>query len=197
MLRLFLTAACLVAAVLPAHAQEVEVTTVRFNRLRPSTGANANWLEAAVALQVRPAPGSPRHMVSRVRVSLLLGYEVLASAGGERRVVHHRSEAECVALEAGRADVRFYLPPEIVRRDQVQEPRSWGVELSVGGRPLPAGRTAYASTLATAEQRRNFQTRGAADAAANDGILVPQYLSPFANDYPRSTPSFVRRETRQ
>lgn len=195
MLRLVLSAICLLAVVLPGRAQEVEVTAVRFNRVRPSIGANANWLEAAVALNVRPSPGSAGQMVERVRVALLLGYEVTASRG-ERRAFYYRSDAECVALESGRTDVRFYLPPEIVRRDQVQEPRWWGVELSVGGRPVPAGRAAYPAALATAEQRRSFQTRAGADAVANDGVLLPQYLTPFANDYTRATPSFVRREPR-
>jgi hypothetical protein len=93
--------------------------------------------------------------------------------------------------------VRFFLPPEIVKRDSLRgDPRFWGVELSVGGKPVPAGRAAYAGALATPEQRRNFQARGGASAAANDGILLPQYLTPFANEYPRATPSFVRRDGR-
>lgn len=196
MLRPFLSAMCLLAAVIPGHAQEVEVTAVRFNRVRPSIGSAGNWLEASVALNVRPAAGSPGQTVGRVRVSLLLGYDVPAAAGADRRSVHYRAEAECVALESGRADVRFYLPPEIVRRDQVQEPRWWAVELTVGGRPVAAGRGAYATALATPEQRRQFQSRAAVDAAANDGVLLPQYLTPFANDYPRATPSFIRREFR-
>jgi len=29
---------------------------------------------------------------------------------------------------------------------------------------------------------------------ANDGILQPQFLTPFVNEYPRATPSFVRRD---
>ena len=92
--------------------------------------------------------------------------------------------------------MRFYLPAEIVKRDQLHgDPRHWGVELAVEGRPLPAGRSAYSSNLAGAEARLAFQKRAPA-AAVNDGVLVPQYLSPFAGEYPRATPSFVRREMR-
>lgn len=197
MLRLVLAATLVLAAALPARAQqEVEVSAVRFNRLRAPTGPNGNSLEAAVALNVRPAAGGTAQMVSRVQVALVLGFELPASMGAERRIVHYRSEAECVALDAGRTDVRFYLPPEILRRDQLSEPRVWGVEVAVGGRALPAGRAAYAASLATPEQRRNFQARAVADAVANDGILLPQYLTPFAAEYPRATPSFVRRENR-
>lgn len=182
-------------AVLPA--QEVEVTSVRFNNLRAPTGSNGTWLETDIVLIARPAAGNAGQMVSRVRVAVLLGFELPALAGGERRLEHYRADAECVALEPGRVSVRFYLPPELVKRDQLRgDPKYWGVELSVGGKPVAAGRAAYATTLAGAEQRRAFQQRGSAAAAANDGLLQPQFLTPFVNEYPRATPSFVRREGR-
>ncbi|MDO8545236.1 MAG: hypothetical protein Q7S40_32750 [Opitutaceae bacterium] len=188
--------ACLfgfLTAAITGFAEEVEVTTVRFSNLR---GGNGSWLEAAVALNVRPPANSPAQLVSRVRVTLVLALEVPASAGAERRVEHYRARAECVALGVGRTDVRFYLPPEVVRRDQLRgDPRSWGVELAVGGRAVPASRGAYTAALATAEQRKTFQTKAATEAPGNDGILLPQYLTPFANENPRATPSFVRRET--
>jgi hypothetical protein len=193
-----------------ALAQEVEVTSVKFANLRAPGGANGNWLEADIALNVHPTPGSPGPMVSRVRVALTVGFELPAPAGGEpvrrtqgaepvvgRRIEHYRAEAECVALEPGRADVRFYLPPELVKRDQLHgDPKYWGVELAAGGRPVPAGRAAYSATLAAPEQRKNFQARATTAAAPNEGLLQPQYLTPFAGEYPRATPSFVRREPR-
>ena len=186
----------LVAAGLAA-AQEVEVTTVRFANVRAPHGSAGNWMEAEVQVNVRPGPEAVRAMVSRVRVTLLVGYELPARPGGERRIEHYRSEAECVALEAGRSEVRFYLPPELVKRDQLSaDPKYWGVELAVGGRPVAAGRGAYSIALGTAEQRKNFQTRGGAAAAGNDGLLLPQYLTPFALEHPRTTPSFVRRDGR-
>lgn len=191
-------ALCLAAVAVPqTAAQEVEVTSVKFTNLRAPTGAAGNWYEAAIALEVRPPPSTPGRMVSRVRVALTLGFELPAPPGGERRIEFYRADAECVALEAGRADVRFYLPPELVKRDQLHgDPKFWGVELAAGGRALPAGRASYSNALPAAEARKNFQTRAATAAAANDGELVPQFLSPFANEYPRATPSFVRREGR-
>lgn len=197
MLRLprFLVPALFLAAA--ASAQEVEVTTVRFMNVRAPRGGNGTWLEADVQVNVRPPPGAPRDMVSRVRVALLVGFELPGGAGAERRIEHYRADAECVALEAGRADVRFYLPPEIVKRDQLHgDPKYWGVEIAVGGRAQTPARSAYAPTLGAAEQRKNFQARGGAAAAANDGLLQPQFLTPFAEEYPRATPTFVRRETR-
>ena len=158
-----------------------------------------NWYEAAVALNVRPAHGAPAQMVSRVRVSLLLAFELAGAPGAERRTEFHRAEAECVALEPGRADVRFYLPAEIVKRDQIHgDPRQWGVEIAVDGRPVAAGRSAYSGNLAAIEARKAFQKRGTAAAAANDGVLVPQYLSPFAAEYrgPRRRSSGASRGER-
>lgn len=179
------------------NAQEVEVTSVKFTNLRAPTGSIGNWLEADIALNVRPPAGSPGQMVSRVRVALLIGFELPAPAGGDRRIEHYRADVECVALEAGRADVRFYLPPELVKRDQLHgDPKYWGIELAVAGKPVPAARLAYSATLPGVEQRKNFQTRGSQLAAANDGILQPQYLTPFRHEYPRTTPTFVRKEGR-
>ena len=164
-------------------AEEVEVTTVKFTNVRAPNGVPGTWVEADLTLNVRPAPGSPGQMVGRVKVALLVGFELPALAGAERRLEHFRAEAECVALEAGRANVRFYLPPELVKRNQLHgDPKYWGIELAVGGRPVAAARAAYCSALASAEQRKNFQTKASAAAAASDGVMVPQYLTPFANE---------------
>lgn len=193
---LLLAASCALFAA--AEAQEVvEVTTVKFTNVRAPTGSNGTWLETDITLNVRPVPGNPSQMVSRVRISLLLGFELPAPTGGERRLEHYRAEAECVALEPGRANIRFYLPPELVKRDQLHgDPKYWGIEIAVGGRPLLPARAAYVGALSTPEQRKNFQTRGSVAAAANDGILQPQFLTPFMNEYARATPSFVRRDAR-
>lgn len=193
--------AVLLALAVPGSAQspEVEVVGTRFASVRAPNGGAGTWFEATVQLTARPAPGMAGAMVPRVRVALLLGFELPATAasGGERRLEHYRAEAECVALESGRADVRFYLPPELVKRDQLHgDPKYWGIELTAAGRSVAPGRAAYVAALATPEQRRNFQQRGGAAAAANDGLLQPQYLTPFASEYPRATPSFVRREVR-
>ena len=191
-----LTSPCVFAA--PAGAGlPVEVSAVKFSNVRAPGGSPGNWYEADVALIVRPAHGAPAQMISRVKVSLLLTFDLPGLSGAERRFEYYRAEAECVALEPGRADVRFYLPAEIVKRDQLHgDPRQWGVELAVDGRPVPPARVAYSGNLSGADARKAFQKRVAAAAAANDGILLPQYLSPFSGAYPRDTPSFVRREAR-
>ena len=180
-----------------AVAQSVEVTTVRFSNVRAPNGSPGNWYEASISLNAKPVPGTPAQMVSRVKVALLLGFELPATAGVERRLEYYRAEVECVALEPGRAEVRFYLPPEVVKRDSLHgDPRYWGVELAADGKAVAAGRAAYAQSLASLEQRKNFQKRGTAASTGNEGILVPQYFTPFMNEYPRATPSFVRKDPR-
>jgi hypothetical protein len=175
----------------------VEVTSTKFMKVRAPNGASGTWWEATLVLTARPMAGSPAQMVSRVRVVLTLAFELPALAGGERRLDFYRAEAECVALEPGRAEVRFFLPAELVKRDQLpSEPKYFGVELAVEGRPVPAGRAAYSAGLASPEARKSFQQRAQAAAAANEGLLLPQFLTPFANEYPRSTPSFVRKGAR-
>lgn len=195
--RWFAVVVVLFASATLAVAQEVEVTTVKFTNVRAPTGSNGTWLETEITLNVKPVVGNPSQMVSRVRVSLLLGFELPAMAGGERRLEHFRAEAECPAIEPGRAYIRFYLPPEIVKRDQLHgDPKYWGIELAVAGKSVPAARAAYATALASGEQRKNFQTKAAMAATANDGVLQPQFLTPFVNEYPRATPSFLRRDGR-
>jgi len=178
-------------------AQEIDVTTVKFTNVRAPNGSAGNWLEADIALSIRPAPGSPGLMVARVRVALTLGCEYPAVAGSERRTEYYHAEAECVALEAGRTDVRFYLPPELAKRDQLHgEPKFWDVAITAGGRAQALGHPATAPALVNAEAHKSFLARATAGSAANDGLLQPQYLTVFANEYPHATPSFVRREPR-
>ena len=184
-------------AVVLAQSQEVEVANVRFTTVRAPLGSVGNWLEMDVQVMARPLPDAPGPMVSRVRVNVLLGFELPAPAGSERRLEHYRAAAECVALEPGRTSVRFYLPPELVKRDRLRAgPRFWGVELTVAGRPIAPATAAYAPALSTAEARRLFIAAASADAVRNDGILLPQYLTPFIYEYPRDTPSFVRPDAR-
>lgn len=184
------------AARAAAASPAVEVASLRCNAARPANGG-APWLEVNVLLNVRPSPGSPAQMVSRVRVGVLLAFELPAPAGSTRRLEAYAGAVECVALEPGRAEVRFYLPPELVKRDQLRgDPKFWGVELIVGGQPVPPGKGAWSAGLASPAARREFQQRTAASAAANEGLLQPQHLTPFALEHPRNTPSVVRREPR-
>lgn len=169
---------------------QVAVRAVKFGQIR-APGGGDTWTEVVVELDVTPATdgGTYARWADAVRVTLGIG--VRKRAGDYE---FFRASAEAVALESGRASFRFYLPPEIARREQLNsaEPYAWLVDVSVKGRVLPAAGQASA-VLQTAEGLRSFRDRVARSATLNDGVLVPQHESPFAAAYAGDTPTFVRR----
>lgn len=166
---------------------EVEVAQVRFERLRSA------WYEADVEVDVRSAPENPTRFVDRVRVRLNLGFRV--TPGGER-FAFYQAESTAVTVEQGKAHFRFYLPPEVVKRDRLSGPADfWAVQLTVGGEAMPVSRRQVSPSLPNPTVLENFLARVANEAATNAGVLVPQFLSPFAEaDFGRGTPSFIRPE---
>jgi hypothetical protein len=177
------------ANVVAAQGAVVEVRSVKFATVR-APGASEPWLEATVELAVTAAPGGGQASRFADRVQVMLNLSLGAEDSG-----FFRASCEAVALEAGRAAVRFYLPPEILRREQVNtDPYAYAAEVIVRGRPVPLSAGAISSNVRSPDALRSFKDRVAQAAPLNDGVLVPQYLSPFAGVYPGDTPSFVRRE---
>jgi hypothetical protein len=176
----------------PAAPATVEVSTVRF---RPVTGG---WFEVEIEVQAKPGPAATanRNFVNRVKVTLNLGvFSVKAPQGAAIPDTFYRASAEAVAIETtGRSAFRFYLPPEIVKRDQVSGPqRFYLVELSVGGQALPLTKNDVPSNFTSTAIIEGFRGKVAAESTANDGILLPQYLTPFGASG-NNTPSFIRIE---
>jgi hypothetical protein len=124
--------------------------------------------------------------VNLVKVTLTLLVENQMGATS-----YYRASAEAVALMEGRSKVRFYLPPEIVRRDTLRPmPKLYAVDLAAEGKPMLPARAA--SNAPTPAARADFLKKAEASAPPNDGILMPQYLTPFAWDNERPSPTFVR-----
>jgi hypothetical protein len=176
----------------PAAPAPVEVSTVKF---RPVAGG---WFEAEVEVQAKPGPvpTANRNFVNRVKVTFNLGvFSVKAPQGATVPDTYYRASAEAVAIETtGRTSFRFYLPPEIVKRDQVTGPQKFYlVELSVGGQVLPLTKDNVPSTFTSAAFIDGFRSKVSGEATANDGILLPQYLTPFATGG-TNTPTFIRTE---
>ncbi len=171
----------------PPTAPEVSIRAVRTELLRQAGG----WLEIDVQVAVTLRSGSVR-FADRVRVNLSLAYEPAGPSGADLRFF--RATAEAVALPAGNSQLRFYLPPEVVERDRMRTDRLHTlVELEVDGQALPPDGSAMSPALRTPGQLARFKGRVAAEAPANDGILVPQVQSPFAFDPQRPAPTVVRR----
>jgi len=174
-----------------ASGAQVEIRRVQFNSVRPPNGGDS-WLEAVVELDVSGAGASGPYARNADRVRISLNVSVRKRSEGYE---FFRASAEAVSLEAGRAAVRFYLPPEIVEREQVSTaPFAYLVEVSVRGRPVADDSGMLASSVLSApDVLQNFKDRIAQAAPLNDGIMVPQFDSPFAASYGGDTPSYVRR----
>lgn len=196
--RCFLLAAALWMAgerMLLAAEDRVEVAAVQFATVRAPEGNEGAWLELAVELEARPAAERSGRVTGPLRVEALLAHEMPATAGAARRWVFYRSAAELVGLTAGRTQVRFYLPPVVLQRDRLTgAPRFWEIVLTGPELAPPVAERRMAPALTDAAVYRSFREKIATEAPANDGILRPQYLTPFARDPQRVAPAFVRRE---
>ncbi len=191
------------AAVAPSFAQTsplppVEVASVKFNSIRAGSGA---WYETEVEIQARPGAGADnKQFINRVKVTLSLGvFSVKAPAGSKIPDTYYRASAEAVAIEAtsGKTAFRFYLPPEIVKRDQITgDQKFYLVELFVDGKALPLTKNHFPiATFPKPEIVESFRSKVSGEAGANDGILLPQYMTPFAFSGSLPTPSFIRVES--
>lgn len=199
----FVVAAMAVSAVAQSFAQPaqpagqaaapapVEVSTVKF---RP---VNGGWYEAEVEVQGKPSPAATanRGFINRVKVTLNLGISsVKAASDAKIPDTYYKASAEAVAIEvSGKTSFRFYLPPEIVKRDQITgQQRFYLVELSVGGNAVPPSKNDVGGALINAQYVEGFRSKAASESSANDGVMLPQHLSPFA--YASGQPSVIRNE---
>lgn len=169
----------------------VEVRNVRTNFVRP-VGGSENWMEATVELTVRGTPAENPQFVDGVRIALHLGFR--SPLAGDSGFVFYRSDAEASTLEAGTARFRFYLPPAVVKRYQLSgQPFAFAVDVWIDGRALAASSSAVSENLNSPEALRSFRDRVSQAAIRNDGILLPQFRTPFLIEYAQDTPAFVRR----
>lgn len=147
-----------------------------------------------VELDARPADGAPGQVTGRRRIALEVAFE-FASTGPERRFEFYRTSAEVVGLIAGGNFVRFYLPPERVRREAVRgAPKFWRVMITADSAGQEQAVEHFSDSLADPNVRQSFGQRVSGEAAKNHGVLLPQYLTPFASEYAEITPAYVRPE---
>lgn len=180
-------------ASIQAAEDQADVVNVRFNALRPPDGSD-NWFEMDVEIEARPATDTSGRVTGRMRVTAMVAYERPAP-GNTRRWEFFRANGELVGLVSGRTHVRFYLPPEIVKRDALSGALGYW-EVTLTGDSLAADKPigSKSSALNNAEVYRGFHDKIASEASANDGVMQLQYMTPFADAYPRATPTYVRRD---
>ncbi len=180
-------------AVVSMKAQDrVEVGQVRFSQERAPGNTSEYWQEFAIELQTRTGRENLGRVTDRVTVNAYLGYEHPV-AGGKREWEFFRATVELVGLPNGRSVVRFYMPPEILKRDEVQgTPKYWAVELVGEGMEVSPTRRNYSVALNNESVLSQFMDKVVHAGAQNDGLLQPQHLTPFALKYPNDTPTVVQ-----
>ena len=167
----------------------VTVRRVDFDRVDASIG-KGDWLECAIELEVRRDASDANRLrpdyVDDLSVELMLGFE--SSARGQDSFEFYHSEAAPVSLKEGRHVVRFYLPPEVVERDRIgSEAHSFLIRLHRSG--SLAGEF-VSRQLERVQVKTSFLRRFESESSRNDGILLPQFKTPFRSAYGRDTPSF-------
>jgi len=174
-------------------AAQVEVTAVKFGTQRYGRDT---WLEVDVELLAKPGGrANAGEFVNRVRATLTVAFEA-TDARGLKKNTFYRTSVEAIAIEGGaRSSLRFYLPPEVVKRDKLRTDADYYVvELEAAGEPQPAAKPSASQKFTSLDSVKNFLTKAQTDAVLNDGLLMPQYLTPFAGDPQKPTPTLLRRE---
>jgi hypothetical protein len=177
----------------PAAVVEAEVSSVKFSAARFGSDT---WFEADVEVEVKPGGKFVAgQFVNRVRVTLSIGVEG-TDERGTKTIGYYRSTAEALSLEGGaKANFRFYFPPEIVKRDKLRTPVAYyAAEVEVAGKAQAPAKTSFSSSITRADMLQNFLAKSGSESVANDGLLIPQFLTPFAADSQRRTPTFARKE---
>ena len=175
---------------------QVQVVELKADYARAAGGEN--WLEFSIELDVKPGGRAVSgEFVDRVGVSLALATEAAGGSSDKKRLFY-RSSVDLISLESGRHVVRFYLPPEVVKRDRLRAQADfYAVGIEVAGRVQPPSAGAVSKAFSTPDSVKNFQSQVSSEGGNLDGILLPQYLTPFAGDSRRPAPSPLRRETRR
>ena len=184
---------CVLAETSWVQAQDqVEVRGAIFSLVRAPQGTTKHWQQMSVSLRARPDRLRLGHVTDRLKVKVYIGYEH-ALVGGKREWKFYRASVDLVGLHSGRSTVRFYLPPEIVKRDELQGgPKFWAVELVGEEMDVSPTRKNYSLALKNERLLNQFMDKVSSEGAANDSFLQPQHLTPFATLDPDNTPTVVQ-----
>lgn len=180
----------------PAAAPDVSVRSVKFSYPRVDR-QQGTAMEAEVELDVRGtnvAGRNPR-FVDNVRVAVMLAVQTRGRTGAGFE--YYYAEAEAVTLEAGTRSMRFYLPPEVVKRDSLSgDAYAYYVELGVGGQALPPQRANVSDSLRARDRFEVFQQKVTEARSTTDGIFVPQHLFKTGLRDGREAPAVIRKASR-
>jgi hypothetical protein len=180
----------------PAQVVEAEVGAVKFSAVRFGSDT---WIEADVEIDAKPGGKLVAgQFVDRVRVIVSIGIDSTDEKTGKPVKLFYRSAAEALTLEGGKSDFRFYFPPEVVKRDKLRVPLTYyAVEVEVGGKPQAASKASYSTSITTPAMLQNFMAMSVNQSVVNEGLLIPQFLTPFGIDAQKRAPTFSRKEAQR
>ena len=117
------------------------------------------------------------------------------AVGAEDRYAFYRSSVTIMTMEKNTTgSVFFYLPGEIVKRDQLkQEPYAYSVDLEVDGTSLPPSKTSVSRLLLSETQYKGFKEMADRGVLNTTGVLRPQYLV-ATEALPATTPTLIRED---
>jgi hypothetical protein len=165
------------------------------NNVRPPFGDPAPWFEAEVQVEARPGGrATSGEYLDKVRCTFYYAYR--ATRGAESPILIYKTTVDAVSVEGGIShNFRFYLPPAIVKRDKPgSEGDFYYAVLEVDDKPQTVAPQAASRSMPKDPQ--NFIARANTDATKNEGVLLPQYSTPFELDPKRPMPAYVRRDAR-
>lgn len=184
----------LLASLLTSLAQTapVVVRDVKFN-------SNVNpykWNNVVIKLRANSNPDPEalnQQYVDNVDIRFTIGYELDAS---ERKFLAFQTEVKIATLEVAKdKSFAFYVPYDIVERNNLpKEPKYWVIELTVNGQEMPMAKENTSRTIKDRATLESFFSNVVSgQATQNEGIMVPEYLSPYG-PIDRSPPAFIRKE---
>jgi hypothetical protein len=202
MFRRFLAVYLVLAVLGSGRAQEesrdsntnVEIARVQSGTIRANGGDT--WYQVEVTVRVKGAGSGRSRYASGVGINLSLATEVKEAEGG---LEFYRAAVTAVALESGQHTVRFFIPPEVVSRDRLQTAlRYWVIDLTAAERELPINRSQVGDGFSSPAALENFRQRLAVRSKQNEGVLLPQHLTPFRDTAGvDTTPTMTRAEAVQ
>ena len=200
----------------------VNVRSIHFDPVKIG-GQQNPWIRTQVELhanfnpEAKAAPDAAagakkpvnKQWVDKVKVTLTQIFKPIGTTAAAE-FAYYRSSATVLTMEVNTdRSVYFYLPGDIVKRDRLKmQPDYYYVQLEVGGTEQPlfteAGRPTPDMMPAL---HKMFLDKAAFDVArseadravnANNGMLRPQYLVPYAifDSLPQGSPSpeFIRED---
>lgn len=178
-----------------AHGESVPVSVrgVHFEFYEARGAEGRKWLCAVVELLGGAGEG---RFTSNVVVNYSMATEV-TTAGVMGKLNYYRARAKIPAVEQdARVYVRFFLPPEIVKRDGLgRVPAASLVELEAGGRALEFRAANATGLIDSAERLAAYKEQLFVEAPANDGLLLPLNQTPFYttenNELLESSPTYL------